>query len=160
MQGDCVRGPDVPCPPPHHTPPTPSTHTLPTLAPHACRVIVYEGQPSKEATACSPQSLLSGARACVCLCVFECLCVCVFYEAGVWGAAHPHSHTHMPCFHIFAGMNNITNTLHLLLASPTCTHAGMNSFLKNLNITFRRDPTNFRPRINKKDSTKDREQKV
>ena len=36
----------------------------------------------------------------------------------------------------------------------------MNSFLKNLNITFRRDPTNYRPRINKKDSTKDREQKV
>jgi hypothetical protein len=36
----------------------------------------------------------------------------------------------------------------------------MNSFLKNLEITFRRDPTNFRPRINKKESTKDREQKL
>ncbi|KAG5060850.1 hypothetical protein JHK87_001879 [Glycine soja] len=31
--------------------------------------------------------------------------------------------------------------------------------LKHLDITFRRDPTNFRPRINKLDSTKDREQK-
>ncbi|KVH91583.1 4Fe-4S binding domain-containing protein [Cynara cardunculus var. scolymus] len=29
----------------------------------------------------------------------------------------------------------------------------------HLNITFRRDPTNYRPRINKLDSTKDREQK-
>lgn len=31
--------------------------------------------------------------------------------------------------------------------------------LQHLNITFRRDPTNYRPRINKLDSTKDREQK-
>lgn len=37
---------------------------------------------------------------------------------------------------------------------------GMNKFLKSLNITFRRDPTNFRPRINKLDSVKDREQKA
>ncbi|XP_042477536.1 ABC transporter E family member 2 isoform X3 [Macadamia integrifolia] len=31
---------------------------------------------------------------------------------------------------------------------------------KHLNITFRRDPTNYRPRINKLDSTKDRGQKA
>jgi len=62
----------------------------------ADRVIVYEGQPSKEATAKTPQSLLTG----------------------------------------------------------------MNLFLKNLEITFRRDPTNYRPRINKRNSTKDREQKL
>lgn len=31
--------------------------------------------------------------------------------------------------------------------------------LQHLDITFRRDPTNYRPRINKLDSTKDREQK-
>jgi ATP-binding cassette subfamily E protein 1 len=36
----------------------------------------------------------------------------------------------------------------------------MNTFLKQLNITFRRDPTNYRPRINKLDSIKDREQKA
>ena len=36
----------------------------------------------------------------------------------------------------------------------------MNTFLKNLEITFRRDPTNYRPRINKLHSTKDREQKL
>ncbi|WVO20383.1 uncharacterized protein IAS62_001678 [Cryptococcus decagattii] len=37
---------------------------------------------------------------------------------------------------------------------------GMNKFLKSLDITFRRDPTNFRPRINKMDSLKDKEQKA
>jgi ATP-binding cassette subfamily E protein 1 len=37
--------------------------------------------------------------------------------------------------------------------------AGMNYFLAQLEITFRRDPTNFRPRINKMDSIKDKEQK-
>ncbi|TBU00787.1 ABC transporter, partial [Hamiltosporidium tvaerminnensis] len=36
---------------------------------------------------------------------------------------------------------------------------GMNKFLKNLDITFRRDPENFRPRVNKPNSAKDREQK-
>ncbi|KAI4364757.1 hypothetical protein MLD38_020810 [Melastoma candidum] len=34
------------------------------------------------------------------------------------------------------------------------------SFLIHLDITFRRDPTNFCPRINKLDSTKDKEQKA
>ena len=61
----------------------------------ADRVIVYEGQPSKDAVAKTPETLLSG----------------------------------------------------------------MNRFLKNLEITFRRGPTNYRPRINKKNSLKDREQK-
>ena len=37
---------------------------------------------------------------------------------------------------------------------------GMNKFLASLEITFRRDPTNFRPRINKLDSVKDKEQKL
>ena len=37
--------------------------------------------------------------------------------------------------------------------------SGMNQFLKQLSVTFRRDPTNFRPRINKKNSQKDRDQK-
>ena len=35
----------------------------------------------------------------------------------------------------------------------------MNKFLKHLEITFRRDPSNYRPRINKMDSVKDSEQK-
>ncbi|GMH88949.1 hypothetical protein TrVE_jg13719 [Triparma verrucosa] len=37
---------------------------------------------------------------------------------------------------------------------------GMNQFLKSLEVTFRRDPTNFRPRINKFGSQKDQEQKA
>ncbi|KAL8485372.1 hypothetical protein ACS0TY_027608 [Phlomoides rotata] len=43
--------------------------------------------------------------------------------------------------------------------SPQSLLAGMNLFLSHLEITFRRDPTNFRLRINKLGSTKDREQK-
>jgi ATP-binding cassette subfamily E protein 1 len=61
----------------------------------ADRVVVYHGQPGIEATATSPQSLLTG----------------------------------------------------------------MNQFLKSLEVTFRRDPVNFRPRINKRGSQKDQEQK-
>lgn len=35
----------------------------------------------------------------------------------------------------------------------------MNKFLEMMDISFRRDPTNFRPRINKHESQKDQEQK-
>ncbi|CAL9126939.1 unnamed protein product [Musa acuminata var. zebrina] len=44
--------------------------------------------------------------------------------------------------------------------APQSLVSGMNLFLSHLDITFRRDPTNYRPRINKLDSTKDREQKA
>ncbi|KAL5702488.1 ABC transporter E member 2 [Ranunculus cassubicifolius] len=43
--------------------------------------------------------------------------------------------------------------------APQSLQSGMNLFLANMDITFRRDPTNYRPRINKLNSTKDREQK-
>jgi ATP-binding cassette subfamily E protein 1 len=43
--------------------------------------------------------------------------------------------------------------------SPQPLLSGMNTFLQQLNITFRRDPTNYRPRINKLNSVKDQEQK-
>lgn len=43
--------------------------------------------------------------------------------------------------------------------TPQSLLAGMNRFLELLNITFRRDPNNFRPRINKLNSVKDTEQK-
>jgi ATP-binding cassette subfamily E protein 1 len=43
--------------------------------------------------------------------------------------------------------------------SPQGLVSGMNKFLCNLGITFRRDPTNFRPRINKAESQKDKEQR-
>ncbi|XP_066529422.1 ATP-binding cassette sub-family E member 1 [Hoplias malabaricus] len=43
--------------------------------------------------------------------------------------------------------------------TPQTLLAGMNKFLAQLEITFRRDPNNFRPRINKLNSIKDVEQK-
>lgn len=43
--------------------------------------------------------------------------------------------------------------------SPQNLLKGMNKFLESLDITFRRDPNNFRPRINKLNSVKDHEQK-
>ncbi|KAN0019108.1 hypothetical protein ACTFIV_008144 [Dictyostelium citrinum] len=51
------------------------------------------------------------------------------------------------------GVSCVANTPQSLLT-------GMNSFLKSLEITFRRDPSNFRPRINKLNSIKDNEQKA
>jgi len=44
--------------------------------------------------------------------------------------------------------------------TPQSLLGGMNKFLEQLNITFRRDPNNFRPRINKLNSVKDSEQKL
>ncbi|KAG5089275.1 hypothetical protein JHK86_001887 [Glycine max] len=56
---------------------------------------------------------------------------------------------------LFMRVNHQLTVLQILQSLLT----GMNVFLSHLDITFRRDPTNFRPRINKLDSTKDREQK-
>ena len=44
--------------------------------------------------------------------------------------------------------------------SPRSVVEGMNQFLKQLGITFRRDGSNLRPRINKLDSNLDKEQKL
>merc|ERR1712060_547211 len=49
--------------------------------------------------------------------------------------------------------------IHCVASSPTSLLDGMNRFLEQLQITFRRDPTNFRPRINKLESQKDQDQK-
>jgi len=43
--------------------------------------------------------------------------------------------------------------------APVPLVEGMNKFLKLMEITFRRDKTTYRPRINKKGSVKDQEQK-
>lgn len=51
------------------------------------------------------------------------------------------------------GIKTIANT-------PMSLLIGMNKFLESLEITFRRDPGNYRPRINKLDSVKDCEQKA
>jgi ATP-binding cassette subfamily E protein 1 len=42
---------------------------------------------------------------------------------------------------------------------PVSLEAGMNGFLKEMEVTFRRDPDTKRPRVNKPDSRLDREQK-
>ncbi|RYP03503.1 hypothetical protein DL764_005107 [Monosporascus ibericus] len=43
---------------------------------------------------------------------------------------------------------------------PESLLTGCNTFLKNLDVTFRRDPSNYRPRINKANSQLDQEQKL
>ena len=49
--------------------------------------------------------------------------------------------------------------LHGFASPPTNLRDGMNSFLKEMTITFRRDPQTKRPRVNKEDSKLDRQQK-
>ncbi|XP_057545546.1 ABC transporter E family member 2 [Amaranthus tricolor] len=56
---------------------------------------------------------------------------------------------------VYEGMPSVDCTAN----APQSLLTGMNLFLSHLDITFRRDPTNYRPRINKLESTKDREQK-
>lgn len=46
-----------------------------------------------------------------------------------------------------------------LVTGPFGMEQGMNNFLDGMNITFRRDEANNRPRVNKLDSQKDKEQK-
>ncbi|KAF7722319.1 Fe-S cluster-binding ribosome biosynthesis protein [Apophysomyces ossiformis] len=53
-----------------------------------------------------------------------------------------------------------TPSVHAIANPPQSLLTGMNKFLASLEITFRRDPTNFRPRINKADSQLDQEQKL
>lgn len=56
---------------------------------------------------------------------------------------------------VYTGEPGVEATAH----SPTSLLSGMNQFLKQLDITFRRDPSNYRPRINKLGSVKDQDQK-
>ncbi|XP_046408617.1 protein Pixie [Ischnura elegans] len=56
---------------------------------------------------------------------------------------------------VFEGSPSVDTEAH----TPQNLLAGMNRFLQLLGITFRRDPKNFRPRINKANSVKDVEQK-
>jgi len=57
---------------------------------------------------------------------------------------------------VFEGQPSVNSVAN----SPQSLLSGMNKFLEQLNITFRRDPNNFRPRINKLNSVKDAEQKL
>merc|ERR1712142_604997 len=56
---------------------------------------------------------------------------------------------------VFEGTPSITTKA----CSPQSLLTGMNKFLEQLSITFRRDPDNYRPRINKLNSLKDSDQK-
>lgn len=56
---------------------------------------------------------------------------------------------------VFEGTPSVDTIAH----TPQTLLAGMNRFLELLGITFRRDPNNFRPRINKLASVKDVDQK-
>jgi len=56
---------------------------------------------------------------------------------------------------IFAGEPGVYG----LARSPTTLLDGMNSFLKEMKVTFRRDPDTKRPRVNKEDSRLDKYQK-
>ena len=49
--------------------------------------------------------------------------------------------------------------IHGFANPPTDLRGGMNTFLKDMNVTFRRDPQTKRPRVNKEGSRLDREQK-
>lgn len=57
---------------------------------------------------------------------------------------------------VYEGEPSVDCTAH----APQSLLSGMNAFLKSLEITFRRDPSNFRPRINKMSSVMDKEQKL
>ena len=57
---------------------------------------------------------------------------------------------------VYSGIPAVEATAH----APQSLLTGMNTFLKALEITFRRDPTNYRPRINKFQSQLDAEQKA
>lgn len=53
-----------------------------------------------------------------------------------------------------------TPSVESFATAPESLLTGMNKFLASLEITFRRDPSNFRPRINKFNSQLDKEQKA
>jgi ATP-binding cassette, sub-family E, member 1 len=56
---------------------------------------------------------------------------------------------------VFNGEPGISGTAH----PPTTLRGGMNTFLKEMNITFRRDSVTYRPRVNKESSQMDKFQK-
>jgi len=57
---------------------------------------------------------------------------------------------------VFSG----TPAIDAYASAPEGLTTGMNRFLQMMDITFRRDPYNFRPRINKQESQKDQVQKA
>ncbi|CAI5997915.1 unnamed protein product, partial [Closterium sp. NIES-65] len=140
----------------------------------ADRVIVYEGQPSVDCTARTPQSLNSGMN--LFLSVRDPLLLAVGSRPWIARLALLKSlNSGMNLFRHAQGSCALVGCTHgtpfslpfspLLATVPLTTIVSSHpqppppSPPQQLDITFRRDPTNFRPRINKMDSVKDREQK-
>ena len=61
---------------------------------------------------------------------------------------------------MLSSLTSISCSVETTANSPQSLLSGMNKFLEQLKVTFRRDPNNFRPRINKMNSIKDCEQKL
>ena len=99
----------------------------------ADRVIVYDGEPGRHATANAPQSLLTGMN--------------TFLKVRAAAGGRAISRAQTPCG-AAAALPDMPRDSRSLPPSP-----------QQLDITFRRDPTNYRPRINKLNSVKDSEQK-
>jgi ATP-binding cassette, sub-family E, member 1 len=57
---------------------------------------------------------------------------------------------------VYDGIPGVECTAH----APVCVSDGMNAFLKSLSVTTRRDPINYRPRINKRNSRADKQQRA
>ncbi|BFG24243.1 hypothetical protein CerSpe_105170 [Prunus speciosa] len=74
------------------------------------------------------------------------LCVCLRKPADIYLIDEPSAY--------------LESSVDCIANSPQSLLTGMNLFLFQLDITFRHDPTNYRPGINKLNSTKDREQKA
>lgn len=58
------------------------------------------------------------------------------------------------CLMVFEGEPGVRGVAN----PPTTLRKGMNAFLKKMEVTFRRDPTTKRPRVNKEGSRTDRYQ--
>ena len=80
---------------------------------------------------------------------------------------HPGAPARPPTHHLYLSIKYTaqqkqardTPSVECTATAPQPLLSGMNQFLKSLEVTFRRDPENYRPRINKLDSVKDTEQK-
>ena len=107
----------------------------------ADRVVVYEGQPSVKALAKRPEALREYHPRIN-------LLITLFFERIVDS--------------ISSELPKLTPCPSPLLLSPysPLSVSGMNSFLATLEVSMRRDPTNYRPRVNKLNSIKDKEQKA
>ncbi|KAF8821524.1 putative ATP-binding cassette sub-family E member 1 [Cardiosporidium cionae] len=112
----------------------------------ADRVIVFDGNVGKRLFG---ESLLReiSLLQCVSCRGFTCfshVCGVLFYQCDI----------------VLSGNMKFVFRVDCIAHSPEPLVLGMNCFLAKLEITFRRDPTNYRPRINKLDSVKDKDQKL